>query len=193
MPRARAARLGLAALALAAGLAVAGARAFAAAEPTVGSGGAPPLRCRGEERDPWLADWRARAESDGLYRFAVERFGAPRACEGVRTGEAGEIVFGTLRFELGDGAALRFETSPPEASRVTLLAPGGLADEAARAALVRYARGVGLAIDWTKPERRSDGSHRITAFSDPEPGLNAHAELIEEGDRLVGIALILAP
>ena len=76
---------------------------------------------------------------------------------------------------------------------MTLLAPGGLADEAARAALERYARGVGLAIDWSKPERRSDGSRRITAFSDPEPGLNAHAELIEEGDRLVGIALSLAP
>jgi hypothetical protein len=194
VPHARAARRGLAALALAAGLAAAGARAVAAAEPSAAGGDAPPLRCRGGERDPWLADWRARADGDGLYRYAVERFGAPLACEGRRTGEAGEAVFGTLRFELRDGAAVSFETYPPEASRVTLLAPGGLGDEAeARAALERYARGVGLAIDWSKPEARSEGARRVTAFSDPEPGLNAAAELIHEGDRLVGLALRLAP
>ena len=150
--------------------------------------------CEGPDVDPWVADFRARVESyDGLYRFAVERFGAPLTCEGEVTMEFDGARFGALRFGFQDGASYAVESLPPETSIAVLRAPGGLQDaDAVRTMLRAHTAAVGLAIDWSAPEIGEEGGDVVHTFWDPEPGLNASASLIFMGDALVGVRVSMA-
>jgi hypothetical protein len=161
----------------------------AAAEPPPAA-----LRCAGEETDARLAQWRARAAENGLYRYAVEQLGPPTACEGKRRGVE-EADIGRLRFSFAGGGLFQIETALPESSRVVLEVPAGFADEAgARSALESYAREIGVRIDWSKPsEEAASARERVVTYWDPTPGLNAGADLVYRQGKLVRIALHLAP
>jgi hypothetical protein len=96
------------------------------------------------------------------------------------------LLRGRLRAPHRDRAA--------ETSRVTLRVAGGFPDEPeARAELERYAKGIGVDIDWSRPAESSErGGERADTFWDREPGHNAGADLIYRGAKLVGIGLHLA-
>jgi hypothetical protein len=162
--------------------------------PAGGTGPATPgLRCDGAARSPRLAGWRRRAEGDGLYRYAVRLLGPPTGCAG-KLEEAEGPGSGALDFSFAGGGALRIETAPPETSRVTLRVAGGFPDEpGARSELERYAKEIGVEIDWSRPAESSErGGERTETFWDREPGRNAGADLIYRGAKLVGIGLHLA-
>lgn len=178
-----------ASLAGAACLALLGAAPRSGAEPAERA-----LRCDGEAASPRLGEWRTRAEADGLYRYAVQLFGPPTGCAGkLEDGEGSS--YGVLHVSFPGGGALRLETAPPETSRVVLRVAGGFSDEPeARAALERYAKGIGVEIDWSRPAESSErGGERADTFWDRQPGRNAGADLIYRGAKLVGIGLHLAP
>lgn len=167
----------------------------------VGGMGAPPVAtpthrraCEGPDADPWVSDFRTRVESyDRLYRFAVERFGAPTSCEGQITMEFDGANFGSLRFGFAGGMSYSVESMPPETSIAFLRAPGGFVDvDAVRSLLEAHTAAIGLAIDWSAPEIGEEDGEVVHTFWDPEPGLNASASLIFIGDALVGIRVSMA-
>jgi hypothetical protein len=164
--------------------------------PALVSPAATPFRqCEGPDVHPWVADFRSRIESyDDLYRFAVERFGPPVACEGAIGDEFDGMLFGSLRFTFAGGVTYAIETMPIETSVSVMRHPSGFGDPAAtREALAADARGTGLRIDWSAaPEITEEDGETIHSYGDPEPGLNASASLIYRGDALVGIRLSMA-
>jgi hypothetical protein len=151
--------------------------------------GGGPDECGGDDE---LAAWAERARESRLYRFAVELFGEPVSCNATRSVYEGDERR-SLVFEFAGGARYRLATAPPETSGVSLAVPGGFRDEAAaRAALEAHCKGIGLDIDWSRPEVRETGERRSTRFWDPESGRNAAAELIHERGRLVRIGMSMA-
>lgn len=184
-----------------AGPTIAGSTGYARYLEEVGGMGAEPAAtpaiqrvCEGSDVDPWVSDFRTRVESyDGLYRFAVERFGAPTSCDGEITMELDGASFGVLRFGFEGGRSYSVESMPPETSVALLRAPGGFEDvHALRSMLEAHTAAIGLAIDWSAPEIGEQDGELVHTYWDPGPGLNASASLIFIGDALVGIRVSMA-
>lgn len=151
-------------------------------------------RCEGPGVDPWVTDLR-----DSVMRysefahFAVRRYGAPTACDGKVTTEFDGARFGRVILTFIEGVTLTVETMPPETSISTFRASGGFGDGAEVRALLReYASGLGLSIDWTAPEIRTEGGEVVHQFWDPEPGLNGSASFIFLDGTLVGVRVSMA-
>jgi len=149
----------------------------------------------GPDTDPWVRDFRDRVVSyDGLYRFAVDRYGAPTSCEGEVNMEFDGARFGRIVLDFASGVAYTVETQPPEASVRVLSSAGGFADpEAVREAVAAYAADIGLDLDWTAPEVATEDGLEMRTFWDPEPGLNASVTLVFSGGALVRVRVGLAP
>lgn len=154
-----------------------------------------PVACEGAGVDPWVTGLRDRfLRFDELAHFAIEAYGSPPLCEGSVTTEFEGSKFGMVLLTFDGGATLTVETMPPRVSRVILRDPDGFADaEAVRAALVSYAAGTGLNVDWDAPRASTEGGERVESYWDPEPGLNASAALVFSEDVLVAVRLSLAP
>lgn len=152
-----------------------------------GASAAGQLPCDGP--DPWVVDFRDRVLAyNGLAAFAVAEYGAPVSCEGRVTTEFDGRPYGQLMVGFPGGVSLVVETQPIETSIVTLRDPGGFDDPgAAEDALRAYAEGVGVSIDWSRPERSTEGGASVESFWDPEPGLNAAASLVTSEGRLVAV------
>lgn len=172
--------------------------AFALAHSTSGADeGRSPGRmaCEGAQVDPWVTQLRDRfLRFDELAHFAIETHGSPSSCDGSVTTEFDGAKFGVVLLTFEGGITLEVETMPPGVSRVTLRSPTGFDDEdSVRVALVSYALGTGLQIDWEVPTTATDGGERIESYWDPTPGLNASAALIFSEDALVAVRLGMAP
>lgn len=150
--------------------------------------------CDGPDATSWVAAFRDRVLSyDALAAFAVAEFGAPVACEGDVTTEFDGADYGILVLTFGSGVSLRVETQPIETSIVTLRAPGGFEDPATvETALREYTEGIGVAIDWDAGRASAAGAETVTTYRDPDPGLNASAELLRSGPRLVAVRFAMA-
>ncbi len=159
-----------------------------------GAPSASKLTCRGEERDPWLAEWRERfLRGDLLAKSAIQRFGGPSSCEAEVTTTFEGAKFGRLEVVFKDGSTLTLETSPPETSQVALtLAKGFKTEEEGRSLLDQYVRSIGPKIDWSAPEERDKNGIRVLTYWAEDPGLNASASLRFDGNRLVEISLSMA-
>jgi hypothetical protein len=55
-----------------------------------------------------------------------------------------------------------------------------------------YVGGIGVAIDWERPEASNDGNQTVETFRDPDPGLNASAALTTQEGRLVAVRFSMA-
>lgn len=153
-----------------------------------------PVPCDAPDAPRWVVQLRDRMTGrDGLVRYAIERHGPPRTCDGSVTAEFDGMEFGELRLGFADGVTFEVETLPPESSIVTLRVPGGFGDEAAaRLLLQTYTARVGVDIDWGAAMVTMVDGERIHTFQDPDDGLNATGSLIFRGDRLVGLRFSLA-
>ena len=152
------------------------------------------LKCRGEEKDPWLSDWRRRFLSGNLLAdWAVERLGAPRSCEAEVTATFEGAKFGRLHFTFKDKGTLAVETLPPETSRVVLsIATGFKSEEEGRKLLERYVGDIGFAIKWSDPEEHDESGKRVLTYWVGDPGHNAGASLVYDEERLTAIRFSLA-
>jgi len=150
--------------------------------------------CDDDSVDPWVTDLRARVlASDGLARYAVEQFGEPVTCRGRVDNVFEGMKFGTLQLEFSGDAMLLIETMPPETSRVSLLAPNGFDDdELARQRLDSYVKGIGVEIDWTRPDTVTESSDTAVTFWADDPGLNASAQLVFTEGRLRSLRFSMA-
>lgn len=150
--------------------------------------------CDAPDADPWVTRLRDRVlEFDLLARTAIRLHGAPIVCEGKVTTLFDGNAFGVLRLGFEGGASFEVETQPPETSIAVLRDPAGLADEdAARRALEAYCEDVGVEIDWTDAETRTDGEERTVTYRDPDEGLNASASLVYRGGTLIALRFSLA-
>ena len=150
--------------------------------------------CDDPELDPWVAALHERVvRFNGLAEFAIGTWGELTACSGEVTTEFDGVRYGRLRLTFEGGATLEVETQPIETSIVALRSPAGFPDPiAAESALRAYAAGVGVSIDWGRPERLEEGALRSATYRDPEPGLNASAVLVTTEDRLVEVRFSLA-
>jgi hypothetical protein len=130
---------------------------------------------------------------DELARFTQERFGTPTACHGTVTDEFDGAKFGILLLSFPGGISLEVVTMPSESSLTTLRAESGFSDEAeVRQAIQSYAEGIGLELDWSRPEVTAEVGHLVHRFWDPETGLNAAASLIFSEGRLVAVRVSMA-
>jgi pimeloyl-ACP methyl ester carboxylesterase len=150
--------------------------------------------CDGPDADPWVRELRDRVLGfDGLVGFAIEEYGAPLTCDGTVGTEFDGMKFGSLRLTFSEGATFQVETTPPEASSVTLRAPSGFADEGlARQVLEDYTERIGVAIDWATGEPETEDNERVERFWDPDEGLNASASLVYAGGSLVALRFSIA-
>ena len=151
------------------------------------AGGTAP--CEGSGPTDRVAAWRAQVSTDPLHRYAVQTFGSPTGCHASLESAPEGPRFGALVLAFGGGARYEVDSSPPEATRISLRADHGLPDPArARAALAEQAATIGLEIDWEHPTREPG----VERYHDPTPGLNASAELRTEGGKLVEVILRMA-
>ena len=150
--------------------------------------------CAGPEATPWLTDFRDRVLAyDGLAAFVVAEMGPPTMCEGDVMTEFDGASYGALRLSFGTDVTLTVETQPIETSIVTLRSEGGFADPMkVDAALRDYATGIGVSIDWEHGQASIEGEEEVTRFRDPDPGLNASAELRRSEGRLLAIRFSMA-
>lgn len=150
--------------------------------------------CDGPDADPWVVDFRDRTLAySGIARFAVERWGAPTACEGAVTIEFDGARYGFVRLTFAEGVTVEVETMPIETSITALRASSAFTDAAAVEESVRAAAAdIGLEIDWTMPEETSEGDETTRTFWDPESGLNASVAFVYRGDALVEARISMA-
>lgn len=150
--------------------------------------------CDGPGADPWVVDFRDRTLAySGIARFAVERWGAPTACEGAVTTEFDGARYGFVRLTFGQGVTVEVETMPIETSITALRASGGFTDAAVVEAAVRAAAAdIGLEIDWTMPEETVEGDETTRTYWDPESGLNASVAFVYRADALVEARISMA-
>ena len=159
-------------------------------------GSTPPDRreCDGPDADSWVSDFRDRTLAyNEIARSAVERWGAPTACEGAVTTEFDGVQFGFVRLTFEEGVTVEVETMPIETSITVLRAVDGFADAAAVEESVRAAAAdIGLEVDWATPEVTSEGDRTTRTYWDPESGLNASVALVYRGDTLIEARISMA-
>ena len=159
-------------------------------------GGTAPLApCEDVEAPDWVrSTWADLLRSDGLLRYGLDRFGPPLLCEGNVTDEFDGAPYGHVRVTFPEEAFFELETQPPAVRIATLRVPAGFHTPAeARRILAGYAASRGLDIQGIVPRQTTLGDERVEQFEGPDPGLNASAWLIYEGDRIVGLRLSMAP
>jgi len=150
--------------------------------------------CEGADEDPWIAEMHERMmRLNRFVAYAVEQHGPAATCRGAVTTEFDGGKYGEIELEFSEDVVFHIETMPIETSIVTLRATRGFEDEdAVRLLLLEYAAAIGLSIDWDAPEEATEAGERLETYWDPEPGLNASAQLIYRETMLVAVRLRMA-
>lgn len=150
--------------------------------------------CEGPGVDPWVTGLRDRILNfNDLATHAVRSYGPPVACEGAVTDDFDGAKFGVVTLTFGADVRLSVETFPPEASIVSLSDAAGFDDERAiRELLLAYTTDVGLRVDWSIPDVRTDDGARVETYFDAHPGMNASVQLHYSDGSLTEVRVTLA-